>query len=428
MARVALTDKFIKSESRVPVAGRLDYFDSVVPGLALRVTKKGHRTFVLVARFPANPKNPTRRVLGGYGAITLDTARERARRWLELIGKGIDPKIDEARRKAEERRKAVNTFEAVAREYLARHKALVKHGEAKRILEAEFIKLWGQRPAGDILAEEVADVIRAIVKRGAPYQAHSALGHVRRVYNWAIGTHEFGLTVSPVTALKPKDLIGARQARTHILGDAALWAIWNACAGGYVAPREGKTRVRAAIRSEDMSYPYGPLIRLLILTGQRENEVAGMTWDEVNFEQKLWTIPAARMKSGRTHEVPLAPDALALLKSLPRFKGPHVFTTTDGKKAVNGFSKAKARLDKLSEVQGWVIHDLRRTARTHFSALPVQDMIRELVIAHAQPQLHQVYDQHSYQDEKRECLRLWELRLRGILATGRLAEAVIRTS
>ncbi len=428
MARIALTDKFIKSESRVPGAGRLDYFDSIVPGLALRVTKKGHRTFVLVARFPAKPKNPTRRVLGEYGAITLDAARERARHWLELIGKGVDPKIDAARRKAEERRKAVNTFEAVAREYLARHTALVKHGEAKRILEAEFIKPWGQRPAGDILAEEVADVIRAIVKRGAPYQAHSALGHVRRVYNWAIGTHEFGLTSSPVAALKPKDLIGARQARTHILGDAELRAIWNACAGGYTAPREGATRVRAAIRSEEMSYPYGPLIRLLILTGQRENEVAGMTWDEVNFEQKLWTIPAARMKSGRTHEVPLVPDALALLKSLPRFKGPHVFTTTDGKKAVNGFSKAKARLDKLSEVQGWVIHDLRRTARTHFSALPVQDMIRELVIAHAQPQLHQVYDQHSYRDEKRECLRLWELRLRGILTPKRLAEAEIRNS
>lgn len=422
MARVALTDRFIKSESRVPAAGRTDYFDSVVPGLALRVTKKGHRTFVLVARFPAKPKNPTRRVLGEYGAITLEIARDRARRWLELIGKGVDPKIDEARRKAEERRKAVNSFEAVAREYLARHEALAKHGEAKRILEAEFIKPWGQRPAGDILPEEVADVVRAIVKRGAPYQAHNALGHLRRVYNWAIGTHEFGLTSSPVMALKPKDLIGARQARTHILGDAELRAVWNACAGGYTAPKEGQTRVRGAVNSDGMGYPYGPLIRLLILTGQRENEVAGMTWDEVNLEQKLWMIPAARMKAGRTHEVPLAPDALALLKSLPRFKGPHVFTTTDGEKPVNGFSKAKARLDKLSKVKGWVIHDLRRTARTHFSALPVQDMIRELVIAHAQPQLHQVYDQHSYRDEKRQCLRLWELRLRGILAPKPTAE------
>jgi integrase len=423
MARTALTDKFIKSESRVPAAGRVDYFDSIVPGMALRVTKKGHRTFVLVARFPANPKNPARRVLGEYGAITLDKARDKARLWLELIGKGIDPRIEEARSKAEERRKAVNTFEAVVREYLDRHKGLAKHGEAERIFETEFTKKWGARPAGDILPEEVADAIRAIVKRGAPYQAHNALGHLRRAYNWAIGTHEFGLTASPVTALKPKDLIGARQARTHILSDDEVRAIWTACSGGYVAPKEGKTRVRSPVAPKEMGYPYGPLMRLLILTGQRENEVAGMTWAEVDLEKKIWVIPAARMKGGRTHEVPLAPDAVALLKSLPRFKESHVFTTTDGKKAVNGFSKAKARLDKLSKVNGWVIHDLRRTARTHFSALPVPDMIRELVIAHAQPGLHQVYDQHTYREEKRECLTLWEQRLKGILAPKPLADA-----
>jgi hypothetical protein len=118
-------------------------------------------------------------MLGEHGAITIDAARERARRWLELIGKGIDPKIDEARRKAEERRKAVNIFEAVAKEYLARHAALAKHGEVKRILEAVFIKPWGERPAGDVLTEEVADAFRAIVKRGAPYQA-------RRATRWAI--------------------------------------------------------------------------------------------------------------------------------------------------------------------------------------------------------------------------------------------------
>lgn len=416
MARVTFTDKFIKAEARVPASGRVDYHDALVPGLSLRVSSKGHKAFTLVARYPNNPKNPTRRVLGEYGEISLDTARDRARAWLELIGKGIDPRIEEARRKAEERRKAVATFKAVAEEYLDRHKTLAKHGEAKQIMDVEFIKRWGNRPAADILPEEVADAIRSIVKRGAKYQAHNALGHLRRVYNWAIGTHEFGLTSSPVTALKPKDLIGVKQARTHILADDELRAIWEACSGGYAAPKEGKTRVRSPVAQKEMGYPYGPLLRLLILTGQRENEVAGMTWAEVDFEKKIWAIPAVRMKGRRAHEVPLAPDAVALLKSLPRFDGPYVFTTTGGKKAVNGFSKTKVRIDKLSKVEGWVIHDLRRTARTHFSALPVPDMIRELVIAHAQPGLHQVYDQYSHREEKRECLRLWEQRLRGILA------------
>ena len=142
-----------------------------------------------------------------------------------------------------------------------------------------------------------------------------------------------------------------------------------------------------------------------------------MSWSEVNFDQALWTIPAIRMKGARAHEIPLAPAAAALLQSLPRFTaGEYVFATTDGRKPVNGFSKAKARIDRLSGVENWKIHDLRRSMRTHLSALPVQDMVRELIIAHARPGLHKVYDQHSYGDEKLECLMFWEARLHGIVA------------
>ena len=128
------------------------------------------------------------------------------------------------------------------------------------------------------------------------------------------------------------------------------------------------------------------------------------------------SIKARRMKGDRAHEVPLAPDALALLQELPHFTaGDYVFTTTAGAKPINGFGKAKIRSDKLSGVSGWVIHDLRRTMRTHTSALPVEDLVRELVIAHAKPGLHKVYDLHTYEDEKRHCLELWEARLLAIV-------------
>ena len=164
-----------------------------------------------------------------------------------------------------------------------------------------------------------------------------------------------------------------------------------------------------------MGYPYGEVFRLLILTGQREREVADMRWSEVNFDKKLWTIPAERMKGNRAHQVPLAPQPLALIEGLPHFSGgENVFTTTGGPKPVNGFSKAKSRIDKLAGVAGWIIQDLRRTMRTHLSALPVQDLVRELAIAHAKPGLHRVYDQHAYQDEKRQCLYRWENRLLAI--------------
>jgi integrase len=465
MARINLTDKYIESSKRVPASGRVDYHDALVPGLAMRVSSTGHRAFILVARYPSNPKNPTRRALGDYGAITLEQARVKAREWLTLLNQGTDPKIEETKRRAAALRSQQNNFGYVAEEFLKRYvkgpsfcelerlaaelrkaqpdlkppaalrkvmadpanrtllakskkEGLVKKIPADTIIRAEFIKKWHTRPITEILPEECASAIRAIVDRGTPGQAHTAFEQLRRLYSWAIGTNQFGVTSSPVATLRPADLIGHKEVRNRVLIDAELRAVWDAAAGGYVPPKQDGLRVRAPTDAKQMNYPYGPLIRLLILTGQRENEVAGMRWSEVDFEQKLWTIPADRMKGkeARTHEVPLAPDTLALLKSLPRFKGDYVFTTTDGAKPVNGFSKAKERIDKLSEVKGWIFHDLRRTARTHFSALPVPDMVRELVIAHAQPALHQVYDQHSYRDEKRECLTLWEARLRGILA------------
>lgn len=415
MSKLNLTDKFISSGKRVPKQGRKDYHDCMVPGLALRVSSTGHRSFVLVTRYPINPKNPTRRKLGNYGALTLNDARTKARDWLQMIQLGRDPKIVEARRKAEERRKAVNSFGVVCEEFLTRHAAKLAEGTVMRQrLEKEFVKRWRDRPVTDILPEEVADAIRAIVKRGTPYQAHHAFADIRQMFNWAIGTHEFGITASPAERLRPNDLIGARKARHRILKDDELRNVWAACEWSFHLG-EGK-RVRATLDSKDMGYPYGPLIRLLILTGLRENEVACMRWSEIELDKKLWTIPAERMKNRRAHEVPLAPDMLALIRSLPRFKGDYVFTTTGGEKPVSGFAKGKARIDKLSGVEGWQFHDLRRTMRTHLSALPVQDIVRELTIAHAKPGLHAVYDQHAYRDEKLECLTLWESRLQGILA------------
>jgi integrase len=128
------------------------------------------------------------------------------------------------------------------------------------------------------------------------------------------------------------------------------------------------------------------------------------------------------MKADAAHVVPLTDDVIAILKSLPRFnKGDHLFSSDFGAKPVNGFSKAKLRLDKAmaaelgEEPKPFVIHDIRRTMRTGLSALPVPDLVRELVIAHTKPGLHKVYDQFAYFDEKRHALKLWAARLRGIV-------------
>ena len=396
MAKITLTDRFVKTRKAAAPGRRDEYPDAVVPGLVLIVTETGHRSFVLRVRFPSHPKNPTRRALGVYGRISLDDARRKAREWFALIERGIDPQTEAMRKRAAAQRSQLNTFGTVAKAFLDRHAAtLKKEGEARRIIEVEFVKRWGDRPITDITAQEAAAAIRAIVDRGAPAQAHNSLSYLRLLFRWAIGTGEYGIDASPTDRLQPAKLIGTRGARERTLTDVELRAVWDAAG--------------------QMGYPYCPLLRLLILTGQREREIANISWSEIDLDKRLLTIPGARMKGGRAHEVPLAPNAMALIKALPLWRGPFVFTTTRGEKPVNGFSKAKRRIDRLCGVTGWVFHDLRRTMRTHISALPVQDLVRELVIAHTRPGLHKVYDKHAYLDEKRECLDLWERRLLGIV-------------
>ena len=213
-----------------------------------------------------------------------------------------------------------------------------------------------------------------------------------------------------------KDIIGAKKPRQRVLSDAELREIWRA--------------------TEATPYPFGPFVRALLVTGQRLREVANAKWSEFDLEKALWTIPPERMKGDAAHEVPLSPLALEILRSASeddkrsRSPGAYVFSTTGGKAPISGFSKAKIALDRLLAetrskaasageeavaLPGWVFHDLRRTMRTNPSGLPVPDLVAELVIAHAKPGPHKVYDQHAYRDEKKRALDLWASKLLSIV-------------
>jgi integrase len=411
MPKRTLTDRFLKSLKPAAPGKRLIVGDSVVPGFGVRVTDKGTKTFVLVNRFGG--KNPTPRALGEYGALTLEGARGMARQWLGLIGNGIDPKREAERRRLERQRRQKDSFAAVAEDFIKREGSKKARGEdMARELRQEFVARWGDRPVTEITHDDVLAVLDDAVDRGSPNQAHALFGHVRRLYNWAIGRGCYGLTGSPCDRIRPKDAIGKREARTHILSDDELAVLWR------VSGRVG--------------YPFGPMYRLLVLTGLRLTEVSGAQWPEFDLKQKIWSIPAARMKGRAPHLVPLTNDMLALLASLPRFNsGDYLFSTTHGRRPVSGFSKAKARLDRrmagtwgaLGRLEGkdrkpvedWRTHDIRRVVRTHLSALPVTDLVRELILAHAQSRLHKTYDQYAYLDERRRCLELWNARLRSIV-------------
>jgi integrase len=212
-----------------------------------------------------------------------------------------------------------------------------------------------------------------------------------------------------------KDIVGAKKPRQRVLNSAEIAEVWQASAA--------------------LPSPFNAFVWLLLATGQRLREVANARWSELDLDAKLWTIPATRMKGDAAHEVPLSPLAIEIIESLakPEDRKPSafVFSTTGGKAPISGFSKAKVALDRLinetrtetdpevEPIESFVFHDLRRTMRTALSGLPIPDLVAELVIAHAKPGLHKVYDQHAYRDEKRRALDLWADKLSSIVKPGR---------
>jgi integrase len=154
---------------------------------------------------------------------------------------------------------------------------------------------------------------------------------------------------------------------------------------------------------------------LLILTGQRRGEIAGLRWNEINWEQRRIEIPAPRMKMAKSHTLPLTKTTIALLQSLPRpLHDDRVFGPVH-------FSRAKALLDRRAGIAGWQIHDLRRTARTGMAAVGVDQIAAEQVLAHIQSGIRGVYDRHDYFSAKLQALETWERRLRGIIGVAEAA-------
>jgi integrase len=414
MPKRSLNDRILKTLKPAQPSKLYDLWDTIVPGFGVRVSETGRRTFILIARYPGS-HNPTRRALGEYGELTLEKARTKARDWLELIRKGIDPREEEERQRRAELRKRANSFAAVAEDFIKDKLATERKGwEVERDIRREFIPVWGGRSLAEITPHDVRAVVKAAKDRGAPYQAHNLLGYARRLFAWAIDQQVYGLESSPCDRLKPKAIIGEKRPRSRILSDDELRAFW-----------------RAAAR---LAYPYGPLLRMLLLTGQRHREVADARWSEFGLEEKVWTVPPERFKSDATHRVPLVEDVCALLASLRRFrKGDHLFSTTFGEKPTMISHTIKRELDARMlrtlkamarmrgddpsriELRPWVIHDLRRTLRTHLAALRVPDHIAEMVIGHGRQGLQRVYDQHRYVEEMRDALTQWAARLRSIV-------------
>jgi hypothetical protein len=419
----ALSDKYLKALKNRPAGDgkTYDVMDSVVPGFGVRVSDKGRCTFILIARY-GYAKNPTRRALGVYDALTLENARIKARKWIEQIQKGEDPALAEERDRARNIDKQKTTFGAVAEDF--RREKLPgerKGADAWREINKDLMPRWEHLPISEITDLHIITIIKA-KKPDGKVGARNLLALVKRFFKWVVAQQIYGISVSPAAAVQASAILGEMpRSKGRVLSNDELFALW-----------------RAAGR---MPYPAGPAYRMLCLTALRLNEAVDASRDEFNNREMVWIIPAERMKGkdegkkqARSHAVPLTADIVALLETLPKFKnGTFLFSTTAGKSATWIGTKIKKRLDSLmlEELRAlaahrgddptqvtlppFINHDIRRTVRSQLSRLKITEEAREAVLAHARPGIKGTYDLYDYLDEKREALELWAARLRYIV-------------
>ncbi len=418
MAVKNLTDRTLKALKPAEPGKHYDIMDAGFPGFGVRVSEKGTKTFVLVARYPdgsnATP-NPTRRALGKYGPLELAAAREKAREWVAMIKKGIDPTADQKLRAKEATRAAAlkqeRTFFAVSEAFIAEKLPTERSGkDVERDIRGIFVPVWGDRPIDEIDEIDVLSIINA-KKKSAPARARNLLGDLKRLFNWAIDQRVYGIKSSPCDRLKATAIIGEKVPRQHSLSDLELRAFWRAV--------------------ETLQYPHKQMYQMLVLSGLRLNEVAEASWSEIDLLHKLWVIPAARMKArnskARPHAVPLTTEMLAILEDIKReqdfSRGQYIFSLKRGKSAVAMTGHVKDRLDELmqkelgdTELNHWVNHDLRRTVRTNMSKLRIRSEVAEAVLAHKLVGIEGIYNVDDMLDEKREALAVWGSRLASIVS------------
>jgi integrase len=400
MALSALTVSRLKP----PQAGRLEKFDVQVPGFGVRVTERGVKSWIFVYRSPSKRKR-VRITIGRVGEIDLESAREQARQLRAQIRVGREPSKTSVTH---------TSFRDVVDLFEKRCLGDMRSGRTMRqIIDRELMQTWGDKPLTAITRGDVLERVEALIDGGSPESARRLFGIIRRFFNWAISRGTFGIDRSPCDRLRPVDIIGRKPSRSRILSDDELRALWRA--------------------TERLGHPFGPLLRLLMLSGLRRMEVAGARWSEFNLDKAIWTIPIERMKGGVAHVVPLTSEMTAIINALPRINGNECLFTSGlvGDRPVSGFAELKERLDRLmGTATDWVLHDCRRTFRTHLSRLPVPegDLVRELMMAHTRPQLHKIYDQYAYLEERRRGYELWAERLKAIVRVAPICPPVAPTT
>ena len=409
MAKQAITIRTV--ESIKPCPDRDIYtWDTSLKGFGLRVTPKGVKSYVLQYRVSGGAAR--RKTIGIHGSPwTTQTSRKEAERLLMLVRQGIDP-VDMARevQQSDKRLNFASYCDLFVDLYL-RHHWPDTWPEAMRVLENVAKPRWKKQSLASLGRADMVRLFDEYADRpGMRKMIHSLL---RKLFNWAVDRGD--IAASPLAGMAAPRALPSRR---RVLGEEELICLWKA--------------------TERAGWPWGPYVRLLILTMQRRQEVAEMDWSEIDLAAKLWRLPAERAKNDEPHIVPLSDLIVRELEVMGAQERGLVFTT-NGRTPVSGFSKAKRALDAdmlaimkdRHEEQGgdpstvvipdWRLHDLRRTGATNLQALGVPIEVTEAVLNHisgTRAGIAGIYNRYKYEPEKKATLEAWSRRLQVILIDG----------
>ena len=371
-------------------------FDDAVQGLGLRLSGKGGKNFLVQFRTPTGGKR--RLPLGAWGSITLEQARQAARNALGQVAAGRDPFAERKDDRANALKQADGdklTLAALLSDWgaigLAGRRESYRR-EAIRAVSFAFAKFLKRR-ADALRKADAISVLDELVKAGKGPIAGRTAAYARACYSWAVKRGR--LDENPFANLP---IPSASRSRDRVLSDGEIAAIYKGA---------GK-----------LGYPFGPLIQLLVLTAQRRDEVADMRWSEISSDTQTWTLPAGRAKNDKAHIVHLAPEALAILATLPRRTDTDLIFTTNGETAVSGFSKVKARLDgtlsvgkQENAISDWRFHDFRRSCVTWLAGAGFNPAVADKILNHTtatnMTTVGQVYQRAEYLPERKQALAAW---------------------
>lgn len=373
-------------------------WDDRLPGFGVKVTPAGRKVYIYQYRLGGRGSKVRRYTIGRHGAITADNARSEASRLSLLVKLGTDPQDDKAERHRQTVELAFDSYVTRFTEECLKVDWPASWDDAERTLRRYALPVLRSKSLPDINRQNITSVLRPL--RTMPATEKKVFAILRRLFRWAVNNGD--LKVSPMLDMQGPE--GAKS-RDRVLKDWELALVWNA--------------------SDKLGYPFGPLTRLLILTGARREEVAGLSWGELSQSEALWSLPSERAKNGHATGIALSSGALAEIETLVdvranrdiRWPRRGLLFTTTGKTSVSGYSKAKRRLDaiiaKMNEgeaLERWTFHDLRRTLATGMQRLGVRFEVTEAILNHvgqSKSGVAGVYQQHDWTPERRAALQAW---------------------